>query len=314
MSGVAIVIAAYEAEATLDRAVSSALAQEQVSEVCVVDDASRDGTLTLAQKWAARDDRVIALAQPTNSGPSAARNAAIRATRSPWLAVLDADDYLLPGRMTALLAHAKEADFVADALIRVAADAAPPAQPNTSFAPNSLDFSSFVSGNLGQSRGPLDLGFLKPMFRRAFIEQHGMQYRESMRLGEDYFFYAEALARGARFLVGAAAGYVSVERAGSLSKAHSESDLAALRDCDLELARLPLNAAERRALRRHWTSVDCRLQWRRLISAVKARAPLAALSTFHTPEAALYLAARLGEQAWLRGTGRGPDRTAPGLR
>jgi succinoglycan biosynthesis protein ExoU len=103
-------------------------------------------------------------------------------------------------------------------------------------------------------------------------------------------------------LIGGEAGYVSVERPGSLSKAHSPEDLRRLRDCDAGLAALPgLSNRDRRALRRHWTSVDCRLQWRLLIDAVKARDVKTGLGAFHTPEAALYLAARLGEQAWLRG-------------
>ena len=145
--------------------------------------------------------------------------------------------------------------------------------------------------------------------RRTFLASHGLRYREDMRLGEDYELYARALALDARFYVCGAAGYVSVERAGSLSKAHSEEDLQRLRDCDDGLARArPLSTIEAAALRRHWTSVDRRLQWRRLIRAVNARDAALALSTFRSPEAAIYLMGKLAEQAWLRGTGRGPQR------
>lgn len=298
-SGTAILIAAYNAANTLDRAVESALAQPEAAEICIIDDGSRDKTGALAQAWAARNARVIALTQ-SNAGPGAARNAAIAATHSPWLAILDADDYLLPGRLTALHAHAADADFIADTLVRVregetAEFARAPLRP----AP--LDFEAFVLGNMGGTRGPLDLGFLKPLMRRAFLKQHAIRYRPDLRLGEDYEFYARALALGARFLVGGPAGYVSVERPGSLSKDHNEEDLRRLRDCDDGLRRIrALSPAEQRALQRHWHSVDCRLQWRRLISAVKARDAGAALSTFHTLPASLYLAARLAEQAAIR--------------
>jgi succinoglycan biosynthesis protein ExoU len=295
-----VIIAAYNAESTLDRAVQSALAQPETAELCIVDDCSRDGAAKLAQAWTARDPRVTFLQQSVNSGPAAARNRAIDSTTAPWIAILDADDYWLDGRLATLASHTGAADFVADALMRSTEGETPPecARP---FEPAPLDFERFVLGNLGALRGPLDLGFLKPLFRRDFLVEHGLRYRENMRLGEDYEFYARALARGARFCVGAAAGYVSIERAGSLSKEHTEADLQALRDCDAELAEIrPLTPRERRALQRHWTSVDCRLQWRRLISAVKARDAAAGLATFHTPAAAFYLAARLGEQAVLR--------------
>ena len=109
-------------------------------------------------------------------------------------------------------------------------------------------------------------------------------------------------------MVGRPAGYVSVERPGSLSKEHGEIDLLRLRDCDDYLRSLRnYSSAEQRALQRHWTSVDCRLQWRRLISAVKARDVPQALSAFHTPDTTFYLAARLAEQAWLRSIGRKQD-------
>ncbi|MGE0740466.1 MAG: glycosyltransferase family 2 protein [Hyphomonadaceae bacterium] len=297
---IAVLIAAYNAEATLDRAVASALAQPETAEVCIVDDCSSDATLALARAWSERDGRVVALAQSVNCGPASARNAAIAATSAPWLTILDADDYMLAGRLKATMTMAGEADFIADALMRVSEGETPdpPAAPKAS---SPLTFEAFVRGNLGQTRGPLDLGFLKPIFSRAFIETHGLRYQEQMRLGEDYEFYARALALGARFVTCGPAGYVSVERAGSLSKDHSEADLRRLRDCDAGLSEVrPLSAQERRALRAHWTSVDCRLQWRRLISAVKARNAGAALATFHTPAAATYLAARLAEQAVLR--------------
>jgi succinoglycan biosynthesis protein ExoU len=297
---IAVVIAAYNAEPTLDRAIASALAQPETGEVCVVDDASSDATASLAQAWQARDTRVSVLQRAQNQGPSNARNAAIAATRSPWIAILDADDYLLDGRFAGLMQKAAEADFIADALIRVS-EGQTPLPPTTPFTPESLSFEDFVIGNLGAQTGELDLGFLKPVFRRAFLNAHALGYRSDMRLGEDYELYARALLVGARFLVGGPAGYVSVEREGSLSKGHSEIDLEKLRDCDAGLRAIrALSDAEDRALRRRWTSMDCRLQWRRLICAVKARDLRAAVTAFHTPDAAVYLAARLGEQVWLR--------------
>lgn len=306
----AVIIAAFNAEASLGRAVSSALAEPETLEVCIVDDGSSDTTLTKARELATLDARVKVLTQ-ANAGPSAARNRAIAETKAPWITILDADDYMLSGRLAALHAAIGEADFIADALIRVAPNEGPRFTPRA-LTTEPLDFTTFIQGNLGKLNGPLDLGFLKPMFRRDFLEAHGLRYREDMRLGEDYELYARALLHGARFLVSDAAGYVSVEREGSLSKAHSERDLQIMRDCDGGFAAVrDLTAEERRAVRQHWISVDCRLQWRRLISAVKAHDVGAAVSTFHSPHAAAFLATRLGEQAWLRSTAFARGRVSP---
>ena len=70
---VSIVIAAYNAEATLDRAIGSALAQKAVSvEVIVVDDCSSDETQKVAE--ARGDDRVRFTRLQSNRGPGGARN------------------------------------------------------------------------------------------------------------------------------------------------------------------------------------------------------------------------------------------------
>ncbi|MFN1209054.1 glycosyltransferase family 2 protein, partial [Enterococcus lactis] len=74
---------------TLERAVLSAQAQTAAVEIIIVDDASPDGTLALAQRMAADDPRITVLAQAQNGGPAAARNRAIAESTAPWLAVLD---------------------------------------------------------------------------------------------------------------------------------------------------------------------------------------------------------------------------------
>ena len=301
-ASVAVIIAAYNAAETLDQALASALAEPEVAEVCVVDDRSSDATATTAEAWAARDTRVRVIRQPVNAGPSAARNVAIAATTANWIAILDADDFFLPGRLARMLAHGGDADFVADTLIRSTSRTPPPLPAAATAEPRALSFCAFIRGNSSKPDDGLDLGFLKPIFRRAFVNQHGLRYVETMRLGEDYEFYARALALGARFLVCGPAGYISVEREGSLSKDHSAEDLRLLRDCDDGLRRIrPLSRDEDDALRRHWGIVDCRLQWRQLISAVKARNVRAALATFHSMRAAVYLSIRLAEQVWERG-------------
>ena len=117
-----------------------------------------------------------------------------------------------------------------------------------------------------------ELGFLKPLIRRSFLDRHELRYDESLRLGEDYAFYARALLAGARFLLLPTAGYVSVERAGSISVHHTKRDLERLRDNDRNLMKLTnLRQEERRALAKHYASVDCRVQWIAVVEAIKAR-------------------------------------------
>ena len=91
-----VVIPAYNAAATLNRAVDSVRAQSSPAhEIIVVDDGSHDDTAHIAESYGA-GVRVI---RQVNSGVSAARNAGVEAATGDWLAFLDADDWYLPERL-----------------------------------------------------------------------------------------------------------------------------------------------------------------------------------------------------------------------
>lgn len=257
----AVVISAYNAADTIATAVRSAGSQPETTEIVVVDDASNDGTADAAAQAAEQagcSGRLQILRNPTNLGPAESRNCGIAASTAPFIAVLDADDAFLPGRLAAL--HAVPSwDMIADDVMFVANIAETPAPLRAGPSPRvlALDLEQFVKGNRvrpGRNRG--ELGFLKPVFRRSFLHDKGMTYRSDMRLGEDFEFLARALAGGARMLIVERCGYAALVRPNSLSAAHRTEDLArfsaATRDM---LADLPsLSDAERRALLEH---LDC---------------------------------------------------------
>lgn len=104
MGGVDIVVPCYNAQATLAATIESALAQDAVSAVVVVDDGSTDGSLALARLYA---PRVTVLTGP-NRGVAAARNRGAAHTDAAWLLFLDADDLLTPGTVARRLAAIRE--------------------------------------------------------------------------------------------------------------------------------------------------------------------------------------------------------------
>lgn len=96
---VSVVIAAYNAERFLARAVRSALGQSYANiEVCAIDDGSSDGTPRLLAELAAGDRRLSWWRQP-NGGQARAKNEGIRRTRAPLVAFLDADDFWAPDKL-----------------------------------------------------------------------------------------------------------------------------------------------------------------------------------------------------------------------
>ena len=273
-----VIIAAWNRADTIERAVQSALAQEAVNVVIVIDDGSTDDTAAKASRCDPSGSRVFVKSLQSNVGPAAARNAAIELSQAPWLAILDGDDFFLPRRIQTLLSNSDEWDLIADSLVHVPEHQALDLQTTAistraELRKSMLTFETFVLGDLNR-RGAhrKELGFLKPLIRRSFLDRHELRYDESLRLGEDYAFYARALLAGARFLLLPTAGYVSVERTGSLSVHHTRRDLERLRDNDRTLMKLTnLRQEERRALAKHYVSVDCRVQWIAVVEAIKAR-------------------------------------------
>ena len=229
---VSVVVTAYDAEATIADAVRSALAEPEVAEVIVVDDASRDATAHAAAHAAGGDPRLVVLRQPRNGGPAAARNRAFAAARGDFVAVLDADDFVLPGRFARLLA-VSDWDLVADNILFVTEATVPDDLPPVPRAAGKgvidIDLNGFVRANLS-SKGSArhEWGFLKPVIRLDFLRRHRLRYDERLRLGEDYDLYVRMLQAGARFRAIRDVGYAARWRENSLSSRHRTEDLEAL--------------------------------------------------------------------------------------
>ncbi len=98
-SSIAVVIPAYNSAHTLDAALASIAAQTHAASAVVVgDDHSGDDTPELARRWQGLLPlEVVRLER--NSGPAAARRAAIAAIDAPLIALLDADDVWLPDHL-----------------------------------------------------------------------------------------------------------------------------------------------------------------------------------------------------------------------
>jgi succinoglycan biosynthesis protein ExoU len=307
-----VIVAAWRAADTIGRAVASALAQPETAEVIVIDDASGDAGATLSAARAADDGsgRLNVIELATNGGPARARNAAVTASQAQWLCVLDSDDYLEPGRLAALLKDADGHDFVADDLIQVIAGADRSTGRPMWFVDNpaarDISLAFFVSTNIPRaSRYRRELGFLKPLMRRSFLDRHALRYDEAMRLGEDYDLYVRALAAGARFRLIPAAGYVSVMRGDSLSARHGRNDLAALEAADQRLlATARLSPEEQRIVRAHAFSTRKKIAWIDFIENLKAKRLAAAAGlVLRDPRLAPSLASGLGKIAARRLTG-----------
>lgn len=186
---VAIVVPCHGYARFLGDAVRSAVAQTWRNlRIVVVDDGSPDDTRLVAERLIAEfPARRITLLRQENQGLAAARNAGIRATQSPFVLPLDADDRLEPGAVERLLgALLRQGGDVATSLGRTFGDeqrplVTLPATPARLRAGNCLVYAS--------------------LFRRQLFDSIG-GYRCGMQPAgyEDWDLWLGALERGARFV------------------------------------------------------------------------------------------------------------------
>lgn len=105
---VSVIIPHYEAEEYLSEAVESALNQEyRPIEIVIVD--SSDSTV--AQSLAAQHEEIVYESREPD-GVAAARNRAIELSSGAYIALLDADDYWLPGKLETTVRALSDADVV----------------------------------------------------------------------------------------------------------------------------------------------------------------------------------------------------------
>jgi succinoglycan biosynthesis protein ExoU len=274
MAQVTLIIPCYNAADTITETLESALAQTVPVRIIVVDDCSTDNSFQV----------VSALAE---------KYTGLRLAETEWVAGLDSDDFLEPERTERLLAHAagRDVDFLMDDIIRIwpgqrAADGVRVWRDGP-VGTVIMDLAAFVRENTLKHTGyRREIGYLKPLMRTAFLHKHGLEFREDMRLAEDYEFYARALVAGAKLEVIDPCGYIALNREGSLSKAVPTKAMEKVVAADRALLETPgISGEARRALREHLTQSSIDLQWMRLIDAVRARSLPRAAGVFFTPPA-----------------------------
>jgi succinoglycan biosynthesis protein ExoO len=299
---VSVVMANHNGERYLADALRSVLAQSLTQlEVLLVDDASSDRSVAIAQAIGASDPRLRIHCLVSNVGPAAARNHALAVARGAWIAVVDSDDMIHPDRLRTLVsaAEADAADIIADDLLVFHDDHRTPPRrllrgPLAS-APSWITPAQYVNAN-SLCAGTTPLGYLKPLIRASFLAEHCIRYSEEMGIAEDYDLLLRLLVRGARFRLVPELSYFYRRHDASTSHRLSPATLRAMVVADAcfrswagEHAIAPL----RPALDARLASIHVAAAAETTIAFLKARRPLAALATLMARPGAVPIVARL---------------------
>jgi succinoglycan biosynthesis protein ExoO len=221
---VSVVIAAYNVQECIQRALESAISQtHRPKEILVIDDGSTDSTRDVVRNIARTNSTVRVVALSRNAGQASARNVGIEESSGDWIANLDADDAWKPARLERLLRIADQhgAHFVADNQIlydAVAKRDGPPAF-TVPWKVKRIEAFELFAHDIPEEG--FNFGGLKPIFRREFLLKHQLKYNPTLRYGEDFTLYAEMLFCGAIAFLSSEPLYIFSTRIGHLSRAAS---------------------------------------------------------------------------------------------
>lgn len=92
---ISILVAAYNAENYIEECLDSLVNQtlREIQIICI-DDASTDNTLSIIERYASSDQRILVLRQPVNQGQAKARNLGLVHATGEFITMVDSDDWL----------------------------------------------------------------------------------------------------------------------------------------------------------------------------------------------------------------------------
>jgi succinoglycan biosynthesis protein ExoO len=279
---VSVVIVAYNAQKTIRNAIDSVLEQTLSDlEVTVVDDASADGTVHAVE--AVHDPRLRLLRSPRNSGPSAARNMAVKHATGRWVAFLDADDEWVPDRLEHLLGvDLDQTDcFVADWMA--------PCLPGADGRLAALKLPALAAQPLAEKFGFTE--FLKgkmcapPIVPRAVLSGRGIEFPDWCPGGEWAFLIARLSAGGMTGKLLHRAGYLyrvtGAHRSSTLRSTEGQLRMAKFLAADADVPEAAKELLRKQAL------------------GIRKRLVLAALRERKWGKFAYYARQHPGDLAWL---------------
>lgn len=187
---ISVVIPVYGTEAYLRECLDSVIAQTlRAIEVIVIIDASPDRSAEVARCYAENDHRIKVIEKPVNEGLPAARNTGVAASAGEYVIHLDSDDFWTD-------AHMLEALYVMAVsegcdMLRFNGHEYRAGKPGAPIL-NTLEL---VNGRFDEDR---QLWCYRSvflyLFKKSFLDGHGLFFREDITLGEDGIFLSAALS------------------------------------------------------------------------------------------------------------------------
>ena len=187
MADVDIVIPCYNYDRFLMQSVSSVLDQQGVDlRLLIIDNASEDDSLAVANRLAADDARVEVIGHAHNRGATFSYNEGIDWAQSRYFLILDADDLLVPGalaRATTLMDKEPSVSFTHGGEARL--DGSEVTINGFTYEETGWDIIEGRELITRLCRTPVNVVGANTVIRRTSAQKHVGYYRETLRYTDD---------------------------------------------------------------------------------------------------------------------------------
>lgn len=178
---ISVIMPVFNGQKYLAEAIESILYQTFPHyEFIIIDDASSDKSLPIAQHYAKLDPRIRLIHNNENVGIAKSLNKGIELAKGFYIARMDADDISLPDRFQKQVDFLEENPHIAvlgGAFIYIDASGTPSKQVNYFPRPNQVRWKLFFGNHLAHPT---------IMMRADLFKQHGIHYNETLQTTQDY--------------------------------------------------------------------------------------------------------------------------------
>ena len=186
---VSVVMAAYNAQAVIEKAIRSVLEQTMIDwELIIVDDCSNDSTAAVVRALAQQEPRITLFINEHNAGAAEARNKAMALAKGKYVAFLDADDRWYPHKLEKQLRKLErtKADLVYTSYKLVQACGT---QSHDYVVPEETSFDAMLRQNC--------IGCSTVLLKRQWTRQNRFT---TAYFHEDYVMWLDLLQQGAKLV------------------------------------------------------------------------------------------------------------------
>lgn len=187
---ISIIIPAYNREKTIEKCINSLIPQLKSNiEIIIVDDGSSDNTVSLCEKYANNNIKLI---KQEHGGVSAARNSGIESAKGKYITFIDSDDYVGKNYIEILENAVKNKPQF------VIFDSFEQQKPSGEFFRRSINLSVCAEKNIDDIYEYLvcqkiNNVWLK-LFRADIIADNNVRFDTNMIIAEDYLFVMDYTA------------------------------------------------------------------------------------------------------------------------